>query len=236
MLLEVSDLVSGYDTSPDVLHRISISVARSSFTGLIGPNGAGKTTLLNTLYGFLKPRGGRIALDGVEITRLAPHLIAQKGLGYIPQESSLFPFLSVEDNLKIATSRLRGKGAIENLEEVLGRFPNLKAKRKQQAGDLSGGEQKMLEIAKALLLKPRLLLVDEPTVGLAPKLAASVYERLRELREEGVTILLVDQNIKQTVELSDYIYVMNLGHITGEGPKARFQTSLRDIVKEWFSL
>ncbi|RMF91425.1 MAG: ATP-binding cassette domain-containing protein, partial [Nitrospinota bacterium] len=160
-LLEVQDLVVGYAADIDILQSVSLRVSPLAITGLIGLNGAGKSTLMKAIYGFLKPKRGRVLLAGEEITGIAPHHLLRKGVWYIPQESSLFPFLSVEDNLRLVASRLdRGQGE-ERLEEVFQRFPDLQEKRRERAGNLSGGQQKMLEVAKALLVRPRLLLVDE---------------------------------------------------------------------------
>lgn len=236
MLFETRDLVSGYYVDMDVLHDVSLSVEHSWITTVIGPNGAGKTTLLNTIYGFLLPKRGSILFEGESITGCPPHTMARRGIGYIPQETTIFRFLSTEDNLLIAAGKGR-RQAKNKVDEVIQTFPGLREKKANLAGDLSGGQQKMLELAKAMILDPKLLLVDEPTVGLAPKLASYVYERLSMLKEEkGITIFLVDQNVKQAIDLSDYVYVMDLGKIIGKGLKGEFESNLQGIIKSWFRI
>ncbi len=235
-LLEVRDLVVGYSADIDILQSVSLQVLPATITGLIGLNGAGKSTLMKAIYGFLKPKKGRVFLEEEEITGIAPHDLLHKGVWYIPQESSLFPFLSVEDNLRLVASRLDHIDVRERFEEVFARFPDLFEKRKERTGNLSGGQQKMVEAAKALLVRPKLLLVDEPTVGLAPRVAEFIYEKIALFQQEGMSILLVDHNVRQVITLSHYIYVLSLGKIVAEGPQEQFQAELKHQVKQWLGL
>ncbi|MBW2059654.1 MAG: ATP-binding cassette domain-containing protein [Deltaproteobacteria bacterium] len=234
-LLEVDNVTLGYSEDIDILHDVSVRIAASTITGMIGLNGAGKTTFVKGIYGFLKPKRGRILLEGEDITNAEPYMLIHKGIWYLPQDSSLFPYLSVEDNLSIPTrplqlSRLQVRG---RMEEVFDQFPDLRDKRKKKAGDLSGGQQKMLECAKVMMVKPRLLFVDEPTVGLAPKFAMEMYERIVGFLHGGMTVFLIDHNVRQLIKLSSYIYVMSLGRITSEGPQDRFKGELKHQVRQW---
>ena len=237
-LLKVEHITSGYSKDIDILHDVSVNIAPSTITGMIGLNGAGKTTLIKTIYGFLKPKQGRILFEGEDITNIKPYSLIHKGIWYLPQDSSLFPYLSVKDNLCIPTRplQLSRSQVEERIKEVFDRFPDLKEKRKKKAGDLSGGQQKMLECAEVLMVKPKLLFVDEPTVGLAPKVAIEMYERIAEFSNEGMTIFLIDHNVRQVIELSSYIYVMSLGKIASEGPQDQFKGELKQQVRQWLGL
>lgn len=237
-LLKVENVTSGYSEDIDILHNISINIAPLTITGMIGLNGAGKTTLIKTIYGFLKPKRGRILFGNEDITNSEPYSLIHKGMWYLPQDSSLFPYLSVEDNLYIPIRplRLSRSQVEERIQEVFERFPDLKEKRKKKAGDLSGGQQKMLECAKVLMVKPKLLFIDEPTVGLAPKVAGEMYEKIQEFLNEGMTIFLIDHNVRRVIELSSYIYVMSLGKIANEGPQEQFRGELKQQVRQWLGL
>jgi branched-chain amino acid transport system ATP-binding protein len=237
-LLQVVNVTSGYSQDLDILQDVSITVRPSAITGLIGLNGAGKTTLIKTIYGFLKPRRGRISYQGQEITGSDPHALIGKGIWYLPQDSSLFPYLSVEDNLLLPAVQLKlPRGEREKrLQEAVKLFPVLAASRGKQVGDLSGGQQKMVECAKALIVSPRLLFVDEPTVGLAPKVAVEIYARIREFAGRGMTVFLIDHNVRQLIELASYVYVMNLGRIANEGPQDHFRGELKSQVRQWLGL
>lgn len=237
-LLQVESVTSGYSEDLDILHDVSVTLLPSTITGLIGLNGAGKTTLVKTIYGFLKPRRGRILYQGEDMTGTEPHTLTPRGIWYLSQESSLFPYLSVEDNLLIPTMPLKLPRAAREarLQEAFDRVPALWAHRKKKAGNLSGGQQKMLECAKVLLIKPRLLFVDEPTVGLAPRVALEIYDRIREFASQGMTVFLIDHNVRQLIELARYVYVMNLGRIVNEGPQDRFKGELKSQVRRWLGL
>ena len=204
-LLELDRVVAGYVEGIDILNGLTLNVARGSVTGIIGPNGAGKSTSLKTVFGFLHPRAGRIVFDGHDIASLAPHALKRLGIGYVPQAANVFPQLTVEENLQLGAWVFRHDRpkVATMLDRAYAAFPRLGEKRRLRATVLSGGEAKMLSVAKELVTAPSLLLVDEPSAGLAPRIADQVYERLREVQTAGVTILLVDQNVTKAVEISD---------------------------------
>jgi ABC-type branched-subunit amino acid transport system ATPase component len=209
-------------------------VERGTIVGVIGPNGAGKSTLLRTIFGFLRPRRGRILLDGAEIQGLPPHAVKRRGVGYVTQGANIFPQLTVEENLRLGAWVLRRErrrvGAL--LERAWTAFPHLAARRRMRATTLSGGEAKMLSVAKEAMTEPALLLVDEPSAGLAPRITEQIYVRLLEARAGGVTILLVDQNIAKAVEVSDYLYLIERGGVRREGPRERFASEMRAIIRD----
>lgn len=224
----------GYKRDIMILHGVSINCKNKKLTCLIGPNGAGKSTLLKTIYGFLKPKEGSIFLGDMEITAKRPHLMPLLGLVYIFQSRGTFPHLTVRENLKVATWTFRkDKKRIENaINGVLERFPNLKKRENVLAGKLSGGEQRLLEIGRALMLDPKFLLVDEPTGGLAPKVASEIYQILKDIsRERG--ILMVDQNIKKAMEISDYVYVLKSGQIVEHGAAEKLVKKTDSLVRDW---
>jgi branched-chain amino acid transport system ATP-binding protein len=216
-LLEVNDLYVSYGDVP-VLHGVTLSVEEGEIVTIVGANGAGKTTLLKTVSGFLKPTKGEILFLGEKISYLYPHKIVEKGLVCIPEGRKIFPTLSVLENLQlgayIARAKLR-RG--ENLEKVFSMFPILRERSEQLAGTLSGGEQQMLAIARGLMAMPRLLMLDEPSLGLAPKVVMEIFNVVREMNKEGTTILLVEQNVFGALELSNRGYVLENGRIFLEG-------------------
>ena len=233
-LLELHEIVAGYVDGIDILSDVHLGVARGTVTGIIGPNGAGKSTLLKTVFGFLHPRQGRIVFDGREVGHLAPHALKRLGIGYVPQGANIFPQLTVQENLQIGTWVFRHDRTrvASMLERAYTAFPRLRDKRRLRATVLSGGEAKMLSVAKELVTDPSLLLVDEPSAGLAPRIAEQVYDRLREVQAAGVTILLVDQNITKAVEISDYLYMLEIGRVRCEGPRQAFADQLREIIRD----
>jgi ABC-type branched-subunit amino acid transport system ATPase component len=233
-LLELDRVVAGYVEGIDILNGLTLGVARGSVTGIIGPNGAGKSTSLKTIFGFLHPRAGRIVYDGHDIGHLAPHALKRLGIGYVPQGANVFPQLTVEENLQIGAWVFRGDRAkvTTMLERAYAAFPRLAEKRRLRATVLSGGEAKMLSVAKELVTAPSLLLVDEPSAGLAPRIADQVYDRLRDVQAAGVSILLVDQNITKAVEVSDYLYMLEMGRVGREGPRQAFAEQLREIIRD----
>src|SRR5439155_1114662 len=214
-LLEVHDVVAGYVEGIDVLTGVSVAVERGSITGIIGANGAGKSTLLKTIFGFLHPRRGRIVLDGHEIQALPPHAVKRQGVSYVAQGASVFPQLTVQENLDLGAWVFRADRArmAAMLERAWAAFPRLREKRRSRATTLSGGEAKMLSLAKELVTDPSLLLVDEPSAGLSPKITEQVYTRLLQARDAGATILLVDQNIAKAIQVSDYLYMIEMGRV-----------------------
>jgi ABC-type branched-subunit amino acid transport system ATPase component len=233
-LLELDGVVAGYVAEIDILNGIRLKVGTGSITGVIGPNGAGKSTLLKTVFGFLHPRRGWIAFDGREIQLVAPHTIKRLGVGYVPQGTNIFPQLTVHENLQLGAWVFRNDAArlAGMLERAYASFPRLAEKRRLRATALSGGEAKMLSIAKEMVTDPQLLLVDEPSAGLSPKLSEQVYGQLLAARDQGVTIFLVDQNIAKAVEISDYLYMLEMGQVRREGPRQDFADQLRDLIRD----
>jgi len=216
-ILEIQNLEVSYG-AVQVLWGISLSVIKGQVVCIIGPNGAGKTTTLNTIIGVLKPRRGRIMFEGQEIAGLPPHQRVARHIALIPEGRQLWPGMSVEDNLKMGAFPPALRPRVEpNLEGVYGIFPRLKERRHQLAGTLSGGEQQMCAIGRGLMAEPHLLLLDEPSLGLAPILVDEIFKFVGEIVKHGVTILLVAQNIDYALEVSDYGYVMETGHIVLQG-------------------
>jgi len=233
-LLDLEGVVAGYVEGIDILNDLTMSVARGSVTGVIGPNGAGKSTLLKTIFGFLHPVRGRIVFDGGEVQTLAPHALKRLGIGYVPQGANIFPQLTVHENLQIGSWVYRRDRAhvAAMLDRAYAAFPRLRDRRRFRATSLSGGEAKMLSVAKELMTDPTLLLVDEPSAGLAPRIAAQVYEQLLEVKAAGVTILLIDQNVTTAVEISDYLYMLEIGRVRRQGERQAFANQLREIIRD----
>src|SRR5262245_56130235 len=200
-----------------VLHGVSFSVDEGRLLGLIGRNGAGKTTCMNVAVGLLPPRAGRVEVFGADITRAAPEEIAAQGVALVPQGRRIFRSLTVRENLSVAARRRRGAKATWTADTVFGLFPRLEERRNHPAALLSGGEQQMLAIGRALMGNPRLLLMDEPSEGLAPQLVADVGRTIARLKSDGLSIVLVEQNIKLTLELADNIVILNSGSVAFAG-------------------
>jgi branched-chain amino acid transport system ATP-binding protein len=234
-MLKVENVFVGYHRDINILQGVSVAVGRAQLVSVIGPNGVGKSTLLKAVSGFIRPNRGRVFYEGKDITGMSPYTAPAKGLTYIPQRRSVFPYLTIEENLMMgAWTFRRDKLRIRRkLEENYARFPNLSEKRKALAGFLSGGEQRMVELGRSLMADPRLLLVDEPTAGLAPIFARSIRNKLVELKEEGKSILLVEQNIRDAIAIADYVFVLDLGKNKAEGTQEAFATDLKDLVKAW---
>ena len=205
-LLEVSDLVAGYGET-EILHEVSIAVGQAEIVTVIGPNGSGKSTLLKVILGLLQPTKGRIRFRGEDITGMAPETIVRKGLSYVPQSDNVFPSLSIHENLEMGAFA-RDDNYGHRLDEVYALFPDLADRRKGRAGKLSGGQRQMLAVARALMLDPVLLLLDEPSAGLAPTMVASVFEKILGINDTGVAIVLVEQNARLALELSNRGYVL----------------------------
>jgi branched-chain amino acid transport system ATP-binding protein len=217
-LLVVSRLESGYGRL-QVLWNVSITVSKGELVALLGPNGAGKTTTLRTIAGLIKPKSGTVTYRGVEIAGRPAHEVSRLGIRFIPEHLRLFAGMSVEENLLLGAYTVRDSRQVwKNLERIFDLFPQLADKQKQRAGTLSGGEQRMLAVGRGLMAHPDLLLVDEPSLGLAPKTALAVLSTLHRLKEQGVTILLVEQNVDSTLEMSDRAYVLDHGRVILEGP------------------
>jgi ABC-type branched-subunit amino acid transport system ATPase component len=217
-LLEVTDLSAGYGDN-DILRGLSLRVDAGELVAVIGPNGAGKSTLLKTLAGLVRPRSGGIALGGADITGAGPQRIVASGLCYVPQEANVFASLSVWENLTIGAWTAPGASS-ERASTVVTLFPALAERRRARAGTLSGGERQMLAMAMALMVEPRLLLLDEPSAGLAPALQRLVFDRVREINARGLGILLVEQNARESLALCHRAYVLAMGRVRAEGPGA----------------
>jgi branched-chain amino acid transport system ATP-binding protein len=210
-ILVLDGVVSGYGKMT-VLNGTTFAVERGAITTVIGPNGAGKSTVFKAVFGLLPVTAGRIAFDGADITGLAPRALLARGICYVPQGRNIFPELSVRHNLELGGVATREPDDLERrIESIMERFPMLRQKADAQASTLSGGQQKLLEIARSLLLDPKLLLIDEPSIGLSPLLVRETFEILADLRAKGVTILMVEQNAKSALEISDYGIVLELG-------------------------
>jgi branched-chain amino acid transport system ATP-binding protein len=220
-MLEIKNLTVGYGAI-SALHGISLSVSAGSIVTLIGSNGAGKTTTLKAVSGLLKPKSGEILYEGKNIAGLPPHEIVKRGLSHVPEGRMIFSNLTVLENLQIGAYLVRDKKIVRReLEFVFAIFPRLKERVQQIAGTLSGGEQQMLAIGRALMSRPKLLLLDEPSLGLAPLLVRTIFEKIVEInRERGLTILLVEQNANRALEVSNFGYVLETGKITLQGDSA----------------
>jgi len=211
-ILDVEELVGGYGKMT-ILNGTSFSVPAGSITTVIGPNGAGKSTVFKAIFGLLKLREGRVTFGGRDVTGLAPRQLLAAGMSYVPQGRNIFPELSVRHNIELGAAAA-GRGIADlpaRIEAALDRFPALRNKALRQASTLSGGEQKQLEIVRGLLLNPRLILVDEPSIGLSPQMVQQTFDMLKELRDRGVSILMIEQNARSALEISDYGIVLELG-------------------------
>lgn len=231
-LLELKNIETYYGPVM-AIRGVSLAVREGQVVSVLGANGAGKTTVLKTISGAMDPQKGSVTFDGEQIQGMDPDKVARKGVSHVPEGREVFPFLSVEDNLKMGAYSRRDANVAADLDMIFEYFPALKEKNKQQAGFLSGGQQQMLAIGRALMLKPRLMLLDEPSLGLSPRLVAEIAEIIVRLnKEQGVTLLLVEQNAKMALEIGDYGYVMEVGRIVMEDTCAR----LRDAtdIKEFY--
>jgi branched-chain amino acid transport system ATP-binding protein len=217
-MLAIEGLRSGYGKI-EVLHDVGLSIAQGQIVTLIGANGAGKTTLLKTISGLIRPKAGTIAFEGTSIVRLPAHKIVALGMSHVPEGRAILKRMTVFDNLRMGAYVRSDSEIGRDIDDVFRRFPALSERRDQMAGTLSGGEQQMLAIGRALVARPRLLLLDEPSLGLAPKFVTRIFLTLRELKQEGKTILLVEQNARQALQVADHGYVMERGRIafTGSG-------------------
>ena len=224
-MLEINDLYVGYYEDLHILRGLSLTAATGKLTTILGANGVGKSTLLKAVYGFLKPHSGNVLLNGNDVTGTPTHRLIDLGISYIPQQPGVFKHMSVRENLMLgAWTFQKDKKRIESkIEDNFNRFPILREKQHDHAGSLSGGQQRMVEIGRTLMTDPEVILVDEPTAGLAKLLSEEVYQMLVDLRdEEGLTILLVDQEIREALKIADYVYVLELGRNKFEGPPSEF--------------
>ena len=205
-----------------VLHGVSLTLGEGRVLALLGRNGAGKTTCMNTVIGFLRPRTGTVRVFGEPVQHLAPDVISRRGIGLVPQGRRVFPRLTVKENLIVAHQKRRGAWSLERVFEL---FPRLKERHAQDAGSLSGGEQQMLAIARALMGNPRVLLLDEPSEGLAPLIVAEVGRTIARLKSEGQSIVLVEQNIQLAFSLADDVAILNTGRVAFSGPVDQVRTN-----------
>jgi branched-chain amino acid transport system ATP-binding protein len=210
VLIVARDLVAGYVPGVDILTGCNLELREGEIVGVIGPNGAGKSTLVKAMFGLVAVRAGSVSLRGNDITSCAPHELVARGIGYVPQVANVFPSLTVEENLEMGTY-LRPKAFGERFAALAGLFPRLTQRRKQRAGSLSGGERQMLALARALMMRPDVLLLDEPSAGLSPTFQDQVFQRVREINEAGVAIVMVEQNARRCLEIADRAYVLDQG-------------------------
>jgi neutral amino acid transport system ATP-binding protein len=215
-LLVTEDVVSGYVSEVDVLSGVSIHVKENEIVTVIGPNGAGKSTLIKTIFGLLRPRSGRVVFSGEDITGHKPHAITQLGLSYVPQLDNVFPSLTAEENLEMGSLDRKRTGP--QMDRMFELFPRLGERRRQTAGTMSGGERQMVAMARALMPDPRVLLLDEPSAGLAPAFVEAIFEKIEDINRAGATIVMVEQNARRALAMSDRGYVLDLGANRFEGP------------------
>jgi ABC-type branched-subunit amino acid transport system ATPase component len=214
-LLETEDLVAGYVPEVDILNGVSVSVREREIVTVIGPNGAGKSTLVKTIFGLLKPRRGRILFKGEEISGTKPHNITRMGLSYVPQLENVFPSLTVEENLEVGA--LDRSTAEERMEHMYALFPRLGERRGQVVGTMSGGERQMVGMARALMPDPQVLLLDEPSAGLAPGFVEAIFQKIEDINRSGVTVVMVEQNARRALAMSARGYVLDVGRNRFEG-------------------
>jgi ABC-type branched-subunit amino acid transport system ATPase component len=216
VMLETEELIAGYLPEVDILNGVSIKVSEGEIVTVIGPNGAGKSTLIKTIFGLLQPRSGRVLFRGEDIGGDKPHECTRNGMSYVPQLDNIFPTLTVEENLEMGSlDRSRTREQTERMYEL---FPRLGERHTQDAGTMSGGERQMLAMARALMPDPEMLLLDEPSAGLAPAFVEAIFEKVKEINHGGVTIVMVEQNARRALGMSDRGYVLDVGRNRFEGP------------------
>ena len=237
-MLSAHNIVAGYVDEIDILQDVSIDAEKDRITSVIGPNGSGKSTLVRVICGFLHPKSGTVTWDGADLTGRSSHDMAGLGICYLPQERTVFPHLTVEQNIRLGAWTFRNDKARigRELDRVYGLFPLMRERRRSKAGDLSGGMQKILEIARGMMIRPEILICDEPTVGLAPIIAKEVYDTIERLKADGLTILLVDQNVREAIRVGDHVYVLEVGQNKVSGTKSEFETNLHDMIKDWLQI
>lgn len=225
-MLQLENVTAGYEEKVDILRDVSLKVEKGKITCLLGSNGAGKTTVLKTIVNLIRPKNGQIIFENLRIDKLKTHQIIRLGISVVPEGRRLFPEFSVFDNLRIGAFYENNLNCIiERMEEVFNIFPILKERKSQFAGTLSGGEQGMLSIARALMAKPKTLLLDEPSLGLAPILVKDLFNVIRKINEEGVTILLIEQNARKALSVADRGYILQKGSIVAYGSREELKGS-----------
>jgi len=217
VLLEANDLVAGYLPGVDILRGINLTLDTGQLVGIIGPNGAGKSTFVKAVFGLVSVRSGTVTLRGEPITDLAAHELVERGVGYVPQRANVFPSLTVEENLRMGLF-LRPHAWDDRFAAVVDLFPLLESRRTQKAGLLSGGERQMVAMGRALMMDPSVLLLDEPSAGLSPANQDLVFERSRHIADSGVSVLMVEQNARRCLQISDWAYVLDQGKNAYSGP------------------
>jgi neutral amino acid transport system ATP-binding protein len=222
-LLVAEELVAGYVPEVDILDGASLSVPEGAIATVVGPNGAGKSTLIKTIFGLVRPRSGRVTLRGEDLTGLAPHSITRRGMSYVPQLDNVFPSLTVVENLEVGS--LKRSTTRERIAVMYELFPRLAERRGQAAGTMSGGERQMLAMARALMPDPQVLLLDEPSAGLAPAFVEQIFDQVGEINRAGVTVVMVEQNARRALSMSDRGYVLDLG-------QNRFEGSGREVLDD----
>jgi ABC-type branched-subunit amino acid transport system ATPase component len=232
-MLTLENVTAGYVEEIDILRDVNLEIKAGAITGIIGANGAGKSTMLKTIFGFLHPRRGRIVFEGQEIHNRPAFQMKEMGISYMLQEYSTFPELSIQDNLLLgAWTYKRDKARVKRrLAEIYAFFPVLSDRRAEKAGNLSGGLLRALSLGKEIMSEPRLLMIDEPSVGLQPNVVEEIYDLLMRIAQQGTTILIVDQNILKALEISDYMYMLDMGQIKKGGPKADFENDIREMIR-----
>jgi len=209
IILQVKDITVGY-TEIDILHEVNISVPSRAIVSIIGPNGAGKSTLLKTVFGLLKPRHGKVTFKEWDITGLKPNMIVRKGISYVPQVDNVFPSMTIQENLEMGAF-IRNDDYSQRLKEVYELFPVMAERKKQKVGQLSGGQRQMVAMGRALMLDPEVLLLDEPSAGLAPLLVSGIFEKIKDINETGVAIIIVEQNAGEALKMAHHGYVLATG-------------------------
>jgi branched-chain amino acid transport system ATP-binding protein len=218
-LLEVEEVVAGYGAGPDILTGVTVTIEEGTSYCIVGPNGAGKSTLLRAITGFLEPRAGRISLDGMVMNGSRPDQMLAAGVCFVPQDASLFPMMTVKENLAMGGYLIDDRALLrQRMDMVYETFPILAERRGQAAGTLSGGEQQMVTLGRALMIEPRIVMIDEPSLGLAPMVADQIFEKIRGFRGLGITVVLVEQNAVKGLEAVDWGIVLDLGSKEFEGP------------------
>jgi len=233
-MLKIENVTAAYVEGIDILRDVDLEVKEGAITGIIGANGSGKSTILKAIFGFLKPRKGKIIFEGKEIQGKSPYELKSMGLSFMLQDFSTFPDLTVNDNLLLGcwTFRNDKRRVKQRLSEVYEFFPKLSERKNEKATYLSGGYLRMLCIGKEIMSEPRLLLVDEPSVGLQPSIVSEIYELLLKVSKQGTTILLVDQNMMKAMEISDHMYIIDMGMVKKSGPKKEFEEEIRAIIRD----
>ena len=237
-MLSAHNIVAGYVDEIDILQNVSVDVQEQQITSVIGPNGSGKSTLMRVICGFLTPKSGQVLWDDTDLTGRQSHTMAGLGICYLPQERTVYPHLTVEQNIYLGSWTFRrDKARIRyELARVYDLFPMMQERRKSKAGDLSGGMQKILEVARGMMIRPEILICDEPTVGLAPIIAKEVYDTIEHLKAGGLTILLVDQKLREAIRICDHIYVLEVGQNKMNGTRAEFEANQHDMIKDWLQI